>query len=132
MNRFIKASLALGIVAVLAAPLHAQEGIAEKLGKRLDRGLNKVSEELRQGWAEIRTNVDRLSVQGRVYSRLRWDKATTGAPIDIQVRDENIIVLSGSVSKETARVKAVELARDTVGVSDVIDELKVVPTKPAR
>ncbi|HWL74549.1 MAG TPA: BON domain-containing protein, partial [Burkholderiaceae bacterium] len=134
MSMLIRFSLAIGIVAATTAMLPAQEqpkqeGLGQRIGKKLDRGLNDLSKELRQGWAEIRSSVDRLGVQGRVYGRLRWDKATAGAPIEIQVEGEDVVVLSGSVPKESARKKAVELANDTVGVREVVDKLRVEPAK---
>jgi hypothetical protein len=134
MSKLIKAALAIGIVAATTAVLPAQErseqdGFGERLGRTLDRGLDELGQELRQGWAQIRSTVDRLGVQGRVYGRLRWDKAIAGASIDVQVEGEDVVVLSGSVPKESARKKAIELANDTVGVREVVDKLRVEPPK---
>ena len=134
MSKLIKAALALGIVTATTAVLPAQErseqdGFGERLGRTLDRGLDELGQELRQGWSQIRSTVDRLGVQGRVYGRLRWDKAIAGASIDVQVEGEDVVVLSGSVPKESARKKAIELAHDTVGVREVVDKLRVETPK---
>ena len=134
MSKLIKAALAMGIVAATTAVLPAQErseqdGFGERIGRTLDRGLDELGQELRQGWAQIRSTVDRLGVQGRVYGRLRWDKAIAGSAIDVQVEGEDVVVLSGSVAKESARKKAVELANDTVGVREVVDKMRVEPAK---
>lgn len=134
MSKLIKAALAIGIVAATTAVLPAQErseqdGFGERIGRTLDRGLDELGQELRQGWSQIRSTVDRLGVQGRVYGRLRWDKAIAGSAIDVQVEGEDVVVLSGSVAKDSARKKAVELANDTVGVREVVDKLRVEPAK---
>ena len=134
MSKLIKAALAIGIVVATAAVLPAQErseqdGFGERIGRTLDRGLDELGQELRQGWSQIRSTVDRLGVQGRVYGRFGWDKAIAGASIDVQVQGEDVVVLSGSVPKESARKKAIELANDTVGVREVVDKLRVEAPK---
>jgi hypothetical protein len=97
----------------------------ESLGQKLDRGLDKLGRELRQGWADVRASIDRMGVQGRVYGRLHWDKALADAALDIEVRQDKTVVLKGSVPTETARTKAVQLAEDTTGVHAVVDELGI-------
>ena len=105
----------------------AQEGVGEQVGKKIDRGIDRLEENLKQSWAQIRKSVENMGVQGRVYSRLHWDKALEKATIDVEVRDEHVVVLKGSVPNQAARQKAVQLARDTVGVTQVVDRLAVAP-----
>ena len=66
-----------------------------------------------------------MGVQGRVYGRLHWDKALEGATLDISVRDGQVVVLAGKVATAAAKQKAEQLARDTVGVESVVNELAV-------
>ena len=110
----------------------AGPGLGEQLGERLDRGVEEIGQQLRRGWAEIRSTVDRLGVQGRVYGRLHWDKALNNTTIDIEMQGNSTVVLSGSVPSEAARKKAESLARDTVGVGRVVNRLAVAqtPTPP--
>jgi hypothetical protein len=103
----------------------AQPGVGERVGESVDRGLSRLGEKLRRGWADIRRSVDELTVQGRVYGRLHWDKALASAPIEISVQNENIVTLTGAAPDESARHTAVMLAENTVGVSKVIDHLTV-------
>jgi osmotically-inducible protein OsmY len=91
----------------------------------VERGLTNIGQKLRKTWADFRRSVDELSVQGRVYGRLHWDKAIGSAPIEITVQDENVVTLSGSVPNEAAHRTAVTLANDTVGVRQVVDRLTV-------
>jgi hypothetical protein len=129
-TRAIRQTVAAGAVlclmsGALLSPAVAQEGIGEKIGERIDRGLRKIGSELRQEWAEIRRSVERMGVQGRVYSRMRWDKNLQGASINIEVAEEKIVVLQGKIPSDAAKQKALELARDTVGVESVVDELTI-------
>jgi hypothetical protein len=103
----------------------AQPGVGERVGESVDRGLSRLGEKLRRGWADIRRSVDELTVQGRVYGRLHWDKQLASAPIEISVQNESVVTLTGAVPDESARHTAVMLAENTVGVTKVIDHLTV-------
>lgn len=105
----------------------SEDGPAESIGRRIDRGLEDLAKELRATWAEVRQSVDQLSVRGRVYGRLRWDKNLAEHPIEIAVKENDIVVLTGGVPDEESRQKAVRLAEDTVGVREVVDSLEIDP-----
>ena len=113
------------VPALLLTELPAQEGTAERIGRRIDQGLEQLTEEVRQTWTEVRKSVDQLGVQGRVYGRLRWDKALAEEPIDVDVEEKSTVVLTGRVPDEESRQKAIQLAEDTVGVREVVDHLRV-------
>jgi hypothetical protein len=107
--------------------LPAQEGAAESIGRRINRGLEELKEEVKQAWTEVRKTVDKLGVQGRVYGRLRWDKALAEEPIEVSMQDKETVVLTGRVADEQTRQKAIQLTNDTVGVREVVDQLEVEP-----
>ena len=115
-------------------PPPSEPGVGTTIGEKVDRGLNQLGEKLRKGWADIRKSVDELTVQGRVYGRLRWDKALANAPIEVAVQNENVVTLSGTVADKTAHSTAVKRAQDTIGVRKVVDHLTVssttIPTVP--
>jgi len=117
------------IMANTWAQQRTEEGTGEQIGEKIDQGVRRIGEQLRHGWHEVRKGVDKLSVQGRVYGRLHWDKALEHATLEIQMRDATVVVLKGSVPDLAAKGKAVVLAQDTVGVSDVVDELAIAPAK---
>jgi BON domain len=119
------------LAGLLSSELSAQEGGAERVGERIDRGLERLGEKLRSTWADIRQSVDELGVRGRVYGRIRWDKALADQAIEIQVQEKDLVVLTGTVPDESTRDKAVQLARDTVGVRDVVDQLQLAPRHEA-
>lgn len=116
--------MAFGMTSLSAtAQQPEREGIGERIGEQLDRGLKDLTSELRQGWAEVRRSVEKLGVEGRVYSRLHWDKSLTSAELEIDVEDEGVVILTGTVPDAAARRKALQLAEDTVGVQQVVDRL---------
>src|SRR3954471_9984343 len=129
MNRLFFAGLAIclcyAVAAAQAPQPQPQPGTAAQIGEKIDRGLNQIGAELSQAWADVRKSVEKMGVQGRVYGRLHWDKALEGAKLEISVRDNQAVVLSGNVASAAAKQKAEELARDTVGVSSVVNELSV-------
>lgn len=110
-------------------PPNPQPGTAEKIGEKIDRGLNQIGAEFSQAWSEVRKSVEKMGVQGRVYGRLHWDKALEGANLEISVRDGQVVALSGTVANAAARLKAEQLARDTIGVNNVVNELAVAAPK---
>ncbi len=133
MRTAFSISTAITILLALSSESPAQErGTGESIGRRIDRGLEQLTEEVREAWAKGRKSVDQLGVQGRVYGRLRWDKALADQPIDVDVDqkstdEESTVILTGRVPDEDVRKKAIELAQDTVGVREVIDRLQIEP-----
>ena len=115
--------------ALLLSELPAQEGAVEKIGRRIDQGLETLSQEVQEAWADVRKSVDKLGVQGRVYGRLRWDKSLAEEPIEVDVEGRDIVTLTGRVPDEATRQKALQLAKDTVGVREVLDRLQVNPRR---
>jgi len=71
-----------------------------------------------------------MGVQTRVYSRLHWDKNLGDARIDIEVKNGTAI-LRGAVKTLQAKTRALELARDTIGVARVDDHLTIDAVSPA-
>lgn len=134
--RIFRVLFAGGLVVLCA--LFAAAMVAEKpkshqtLGERVDSAVGvmrqeagTVAEQLRRGYERARIEVDNLGTNGRVYARLRWDKTLAGATVYIEVQEGGLVVLRGTVPNKSAKSRAVELARDTVGVARVTDELKV-------
>ncbi|MEX2113114.1 MAG: BON domain-containing protein, partial [Pirellulales bacterium] len=119
MSRILAAAMIstvlLATIGSPAARAEPPQNADESFGQKLDRGLDKLGKELRQGWAEVRVAIDKMGVEARVYGRLHWDKDLNSATIDILVRDSNTVVLKGSVPTAEARDKALQLTQDTTG-----------------
>jgi hypothetical protein len=105
----------------------------EDVGRAIKKGLDKTREAVREEFAKTREAVHDMSVESRVYGRLHWDKGLNSAVLDLKI-ENGILTLRGSVSSSEAKTKAVTLARDTVGVTKVTDQLVVVPpqTEPDK
>ncbi|HEY2411341.1 MAG TPA: BON domain-containing protein [Pirellulaceae bacterium] len=134
MKRFLLALSAVLTSCLIAAgqtppPPNSQPGPAAQIGEKIDRGLNQIGAELSQAWSEVRKSVEKMGIQGRVYGRLHWDKALEGANLEVSVRDGQVVVLSGTVASAAAKLKAEQIAHDTVGVNNVVNELTIVAAK---
>ena len=143
MNYVAKALLPglIVLMTVGANPGQAQETgkrIGEKLddvGRDIRGGLNRAGQETKEQVASAKTSVRNMGVESRVYGRLHWDKALNDATIELAVTEAGVVTLNGSVATAQAKVHAAELARETVGVTEVVDRLAVRPTastQPAK
>jgi hypothetical protein len=124
----ITLSLALGFLT--AAPAIAQLGVAERAGEALDNAGRSIRRGVENAIERGRAPIYDRQLLARVFGRIQWDKTLTGSTLDLEVRDEGIVILRGAVATPEAKDRAVLLARDTIGVTQVIDELSVLP--PAR
>jgi osmotically-inducible protein OsmY len=106
-----------------------QKQDSDSIGDKIDRGVRDVESKLRESWGDIKRGTHRMTVQGRVYARLYWDKALADGNLKIEAKDGGVVVLKGTVSNRDARRRAVELAQSTVGVNDTVDELTLAPAK---
>lgn len=104
------------------------ETIREKVGGAVEsvrKGAAGAGEAVRQRYASARESVSRMGVEARVYARLHWDRDLFAAAIDLTSPKNGTIVLEGNVAGEKLRSKAVTLARETLGVEEVVDHLTV-------
>ncbi len=94
-------------------------------------GIDDAGKNIKQGvenaFARTKAAVHNQDVLSRVYSRLHWDKTLTNSVMEVALKDDGTITLRGGVPDAAAKERAVLLAKDTVGVSRVIDELAVLP-----
>jgi osmotically-inducible protein OsmY len=117
------------VVVFCTALTVGQQKDSDSLGDKVNRGLERAEKKLRETWGDIQKATHRMTVQGRVYARLYWDKSLAEAPFQVETKDGGVVVLKGSVPSAEAKHRAVELAQSTVGVNDTVDELGVAPNK---
>jgi len=98
----------------------AIEEAAEKTGQALavagektKQGLEKAGEEVTDAW-----------ILGRVKAGLVGIDVLKGSDINVDC-SSHVVTLKGRVPSETARDKAVAIARDVKGVTNVVDRLTV-------
>jgi osmotically-inducible protein OsmY len=132
MYRNMSTFVLAGSLVVLISSASAR---GQSVGQRIGEAIDQVSSGVQQAWQQVKEAGNRMGVEARVYARLRWDKAIHSATIDIEVPKAGTVVLKGSVPDAAAKKKAVELANDTIGVEQVVDQLAVAPAtaeKPVR
>ena len=120
---------AVCVVVFCTALTVGQQKDSDSLGDKVNRGLERAERKLRETWGDIQKATHRMTVQGRVYARLYWDKSLAEAPFQVETKDGGVVVLKGSVPSAEAKHRAVELAQSTVGVNDTVDELGIAPNK---
>jgi hypothetical protein len=64
-----------------------------------------------------------------VKTKMAADDTVKAYQLDVDTQDK-VVTLRGEVSSPAAETMAIQLARDTDGVRDVIDEIRVVQTAP--
>lgn len=136
----MRTSLAvLGILSLsvigLATSVGLAQGVATRAGQALDgvgRGLRQeaqnVGSALRRRFDSVRTEVNRMGVPSRVYSRLHWDKSLVNSKIEVHPVRGGAVLLRGTVPDTEMKNRALALASETVDVTSVIDELTVLNT----
>ncbi len=109
-----------------------KEGTAEQIGEAIDHAARVASRRAKNLGANVeaalkraRSEIQNFGVEARITGRLTWDKELQGSHIELDVNDQGVAVLRGTVPTAAARLKAGGLTLDTIGVRRVVDELKV-------
>ncbi len=97
--------------------------VADRLQMRATGGTGRLPDSLQS----IRGGIGEFAVDAKVAARLRWDKELESASIQVGALAGGSVKLTGTVPTMEARQHAVQLARGTIGVSNVVDELTVQP-----
>lgn len=91
-------------------------------GDRLDR--------LGEGTQQVMQTVDGYAsdagLSGRIKSKMALDELVRARTIDVSTTG-GVVTLAGTVRSIAERDKAIRLARDTMGVTRVVDNLVVLP-----
>jgi hyperosmotically inducible protein len=110
-------------------------GAGRKAGEKVDEvvqeikgGLRKAGNAAKDQFARAKTAVNNMGVESRVYGRIHWDKVLNDATIELVATDDGVVTLDGTVANEKAKIRAVDLTKETVGVTKVVDKLAVRPT----
>lgn len=126
----------LSVVCLLVGPVgetRAQFGPAEAVGQALENAGRNIRLGVRNAIDATQGSVVTYEnpLAARVYSRLQWEKLLVGSTLELEVRGDGTAILRGQVASKEAKERAFLLARDTVGINRVIDEL-VVPTSDSK
>jgi hyperosmotically inducible protein len=123
------APMVLALVAI--SPIcRAQEGPAERAGQAIDKAGKSIRRGVENAVARGQATLQEADLLARVYGRIHWDKALVKSTLELEVRADGTAILRGTVVDATAKKRAVELAKTTVGITSVVDELLVAKTVP--
>lgn len=87
------------------------------LGERMKAGMSKTGEKISDAW--ITTKVNWFFV---------GEDTLKGSRIDVDTKN-NVVTLSGTVTSQAGRTRAVALAKQTEGVKEVVDRLTVTSVR---
>jgi osmotically-inducible protein OsmY len=106
----------------------------QKVGEKFDEavqdvksGLKRAGNSAKEQFGKAKTAVNNMTIESRVYGRIHWDRALNDANIDLTTTEDGVITLDGTVADAKAKLKAVTLTQETVGVTKVVDRLAVRP-----
>ena len=104
-----------------------QEGIETGVSKGASgaaKGMEKAAEGVGKAGAVVTDGL----ITGRVKTKFVDEDLLKGSDIHVDT-DNHVVTLTGTVPTATGRARAVQLAKDVDGVSQVIDKLTVGPKK---
>jgi osmotically-inducible protein OsmY len=81
------------------------------------KGAEKTGEAVTDGWISTRIHADMVN-----------EDTLKGSDVHVDVK-EHVVTLTGTVMSEAGRARAVQIAKGTKGVSNVIDRLTVGPKR---
>jgi len=73
----------------------------------------------------VRGSLSETSLDSRIAVRLAWDRDLTDIQIEVQVVSPGVVRLTGMVPQGVQRQRAYDLARSTMGVNQVMNEITV-------
>ncbi|SIO64682.1 BON domain-containing protein [Singulisphaera sp. GP187] len=119
-------AIALMSLALVGSSAFAQDGPLRRAGRALDNTGKNIRSRVETDVARAQSAVQERDTLNRVMRRIEWDKQFVGSALRIESRPGGAIVLRGSVIDPTVKLRAVDLAQNTLGVTSVVDELAVV------
>ena len=84
----------------------------------------RVGETVATGAAQAQDALTDGALTAKIKSKMALDDTVRALSIDVDT-DAGVVTLSGSVNSQAERAKAVQLAKETAGVTSVIDRLVV-------
>jgi len=84
----------------------------------------KIGEKVAVGASEAERAARNATLTTKIKAKMTLDDTIEASAIDVD-SDGTVVTLSGTVSSEAQRARAVQLARETEGVTQVVDHLRV-------
>ena len=84
----------------------------------------EVAEAVAEGANEAKRVAEAGALTAKIKAKMALDDRVKAAKIDVDTAG-SVVTLSGRVGSEAERARAVQLARETDGVTSVVDELTI-------
>jgi osmotically-inducible protein OsmY len=104
-------------------PVSARQAPTIDTAKAREAGA-KVGETVATGAAQAQQSLSDGALTAKIKAKMALDDTISATSIDIDTNG-TVVTLSGTVRSEAERTKAVQLAKDTAGVTQVVDRLAV-------
>src|SRR5206468_12758318 len=101
---------------------------AKQGGGKRKEGCERVGDETKKGAEKVGDETSDAYILSRVKSRFVGVDVLKGSDINVDV-DKQVVTLKGTVQSEAARARAIDIAKKTEGVHNVVDHLTVGPKK---
>ena len=106
---FVTAGVAVcGILPVVG--FARQEGVGAKVGEKLSEAgqavrneARKVTDAVSKEFDKVRSDVGKLGIHHRVYTRIHWDKSLHGSKIEVHLFKGGVVLLRGIVPNTEAK-----------------------------
>jgi osmotically-inducible protein OsmY len=118
--------LLIGLLVSLAGCTAGDGDVLRKIARKTGEKLHDTAGPLAAGSRAVPAAALRADVAVRVEVRLLWDRYLADAGIEVRSEGKGAIVLTGQVADPSIKSRAVELAKSTVGVERVTDQIKLV------
>ena len=105
-------------------PISAERGLPEVDTQKARETGAKVGEAVATGAAQAQQVLNEGSLTAKIKSKMALDDTVKALSIDVDT-DGSEVTLSGTVNSAAERDKAVQLARETAGVTAVRDRLVI-------
>jgi osmotically-inducible protein OsmY len=117
--------------ATTAQPAARQETAVGTRGDRVDTARERaraagaeIGEKVAVGAQKAGETLDEAGLTAKVKSKIALDDTLDGSRVQVST-DDNRVTLTGTVINEVQHRRALDLARETEGVSSVVDHLSV-------
>ncbi len=113
------------------APVTARDGVPDVDTAKARAAGAAIGEKVATGAAQAEQALSEGSLTAKIKAKMALDETVKALTIDIDTNG-SVVTLSGTVNSELERTKAVQLARETAGVTSVVDRWSCVCRDPCR
>jgi hypothetical protein len=100
-------------------------GIVDEIDRERAREAGaEIGESVAAGAERAQRVLTEGSLTAKIKSKMALDDTIEAAQVDVDT-DGSVVTLRGTVDSEAERARALQLARETAGVTSVVNELKV-------